>query len=154
MANYDLYKGRNTGQSPKFGTFWLHSKINFAENQMSANDTADLLKLKDKWVIRDSYYRMTTLSGSAATADLGTHLSTNSTYTDQGIAAGIDLSTGINDWTQGTPDPDANQIILTASRFVFIEILGAAISDGVFELLLEIVAGPDDAEPADMNIED
>jgi hypothetical protein len=155
MANYDLYKGNNTGQSPKFGTFWLHFKLNFAQNNFAANDTADLIKLKDKWIVRDSYWRVTTASTSVATADIGIHTATNSTYTDQGIVAGasLDLSTA-TDWAQDTIDPDANQKILTADSFVFIENLSATTSDGVVEVLIEVVAGPDDAEPCDMNIED
>ena len=155
MANYDLYKGNNTGQAPKFGTFWLHFKLDFSKQNFAANDTADLIKLKDKWVVRDSYWRVTTASASAATADVGTHVATNSTYTDQGIVAGtsLDLSTA-SDWAQGTIDPDANQLILAADRFVFIENLSATTSDGVVEILLEVFAGPDDAEPCDMNIED
>jgi hypothetical protein len=152
MANYDLYKGRNTGQSPKFGTFWLHVKVNFSENNLAANDTADLIKLKDKWVVRDSYWRMTVASTAANTFDIGTHVATNSTYTDQGIAAGAASTAG--DWAQGVIDPDANQLILTADRFLFIENLGATVSDGILEVMVEVFAGPDDAEPCDMNIED
>jgi hypothetical protein len=155
MANYDLYKGRNTGQSPKFGTFWLHVKVDFTKDKFSANDTADLIKLKDKWVIRDSYTRMSTASTSTGTIDIGTHVATNSTYTDQGIKAGLDVDNSSEaDWVQQTADPDGNQIILTADRFLFIEALGATIDDGILEIMLEVFAGPDDAEPCDMNIED
>jgi len=153
MAVYDLYKtAASPSQAPRFGTFWLYAKVNFAENPMAVSDVARLMKIKDKWVVRDSYWRMTVASTAANTFDIGFNDAGSAVYTNQGILAGGASAAG--DWAQGVVDPDANQKICTTDGYIFVENLTAAVYDGVLEVMVEVFAGPDDAEPVDANIDD
>jgi hypothetical protein len=131
------------------GSFWLYAKLDFSRQPLAAGDSAKIMNLKDKWIVADSYWRQTVASTAANTYDIGT-VDATGTYasTDQGILAG-GASTA-SDWTQGVPDRDANQIICTVDRIVFVENLTATVTDGVLEVMLEIIAGPDDNEPVDM----
>jgi len=138
--------------APKMGTFWLYAKLDFSKNPLGIGDSAKIMKVKDLWVIRDSYWRCSTATTAANTWDIGTVDATGTfASTDQGIGAA--LTSGASDWTQGTADPDANQIILTVDRWVFVSNNTAACTDGVLEVMLEIMAGPQDNEPADMQFQ-
>lgn len=151
MAAYDFMKLQpSPSNSPRMGTFWLYAKLDFSKNPLATGDSAKIMKLRDKWVVTDSYWRQTTASTAANTYDIGTVDSTSYASTDQGILAGGASTAG--DWAQGVPDRDANQIVLTEDRFVFVENLTADVTDGVLEVMLEIMAGPDDNEPADADI--
>lgn len=132
--------------APKMGTFWLYAKLDFSKNPLGIADSAKIMKVRDKWVIADSYWRTSGCTG-AGTIDIGTVDATGAfASTDAGI--GSALASTSNDWTQGIPDRDANQIILTVDRWVFVSCNTAALTDGNYEVLLEIIAGPDDNEPA------
>ena len=151
MAAYNFMKLQpSPSNAPRMGTFWLYAKLDFSRNPLGIGDSAKIMKLKDKWIVGDSYWRQTTASTAANTYDIGTVDASSFASTDQGIGAG--LASSASDWAQGVPDRDANQIILTEDRYVFVENLTAAVTDGVLEVMLEIIAGPDDNEPADMDI--
>jgi hypothetical protein len=148
MAAYDftiLQPG--FGNSPTMGTFWVYKKLDLSLNPLAIADSAKIIKLKDLWVVMDSYWRMTIASTAGNTWDIGTVDASSYASTDQGILAGGSSAAG--NWAQGVPDRDANQIILTEDRWVFVENLTAAVYDGVLEVMLEIMAGPDDNEAVD-----
>ena len=150
MAAYDftiLQPG--FGNAPKMGTFWVYKKLDFSAQPLAIADSAKIIKLKDLWVIMDSYWRQTVASTAANTYDIGTVDASSYASTDQGIGAG--LTSGAGNWAQGVPDRDANQIVLTEDRWVFVENLTAAVTDGILEVMLEIMAGPEDNEPVDHN---
>lgn len=137
--------------SPKMGSFWLYSKLDFHQTPLLDDGTAKIMKLKDLWVIRDSYWRCTTASSGASTFDIGISAASTYAHTTHEILA--DGASSAGNWAQGSIEP-ATPTILTADSIVFVEIEVAAITDGVLEVMLEIIAGPDDNEPADMQFED
>jgi hypothetical protein len=151
MATYDYYKEfASPSEGPKTGSFILYCRLDFAKQNMAANDVCRLAKLKAGWIIRDSYYRMPgTASTSTATMDLGT----TADGTGQEIAAGIDLDAiGNAVWNQGVIDCDGTTESVDADSYLTAECLGAAASTGVLEVMLEILAAPVDTEPADADI--
>lgn len=132
---------------PRAGIFPLYVKIDFstpAHKLAAAADYLVVAKLLKNWIILDSYYKMPTASTSAATIDIGT------TYDGSGqeVAAGVDISTGLTGWTQGSLLSGALEIV-DADSYLTVEALSAAISDGVLEILLLVAAGMDESEPAD-----
>ena len=148
MADYNFMKLQpSPSNAPRMGTFWLYAKLDFSKNPVGIGDSMKIMKVKDKWVITDSYWRQTVASTGASTMDIGTVDATGTfASTDQGILnAG---ASGAGDWAQAKPDRDADQIVLTVDRWVFCSNNTAARTDGVFEVMLEIMAGPDDNEPA------
>ena len=152
MAAYNfMILQPSPSNAPCMGTFWLYAKLDFSRDPLGIGDSAKIMKVKDLWVIRDSYWRQTVASTAANTYDIGVDGVGTYASTDQGIGAG--LTSGASNWTQGVPDPDGNQIILTEDSIVFVENLTAAVTDGVLEVMLEIMAGPEDNEPADMQHE-
>jgi len=143
MAAYDFTKLQpSPSNASRMGTFWLYAKLDFSLNPLAIADSAKIMKLMDKWIVRDSYWRMTTASTAANTFDIGYVVASSYASTNQGILAGG--TSGAGNWAQGVIDPDAHQLICAADYWVFVENLTAAVTDGVLEVMLEIVAGPDD----------
>ena len=138
------------------GVWSLYVKINFAEDQMAANDIFQLAKLKNGWIILSSWYRMPgTASTSTATMDIGT----TKDGTGQEIAAGLDLdSIGNDDWNVGVITPDhadgSKYQVRTSDTYLTCEALGSTVTDGVLEINLQILSSLGDSEPVDMNIDD
>jgi hypothetical protein len=149
MATYD--KTQMSQGNVKSGMFTVYSKINFTQHNMADADFFRLAKLKDGWIVMAAFYRMT-VSASAATMDLG--ITKNGT--GQEIKAGLDISTATTDWTVSANTIDG----LTAygelgdDTYVTCEAIGAAVADGVLEIMILCLASPADSEPCDMNIDD
>jgi hypothetical protein len=73
MAAYNFMKLQpSPSNAPRMGTFWLYAKLDFSLNPLAVADSAKIMYLKDKWVVTDSYWRMTTASTAANTFDIGT----------------------------------------------------------------------------------
>ena len=148
MAAYDFRTLQpSPSNAPRMGTFWIYAKLDFSKQPLGIGDSAKIGTVKDQWVISDSYWRQTVASTAGNTYDIGTVDATAYASTDQGI--GVGLASAASDWAQGVPDRDGDQIILTEDRIVFVENLTAAVTDGILEVLLEIIAGPDDNEAVD-----
>ena len=132
----------------RMGTFWLYAKLDFNKNPLGIADSAKIMKVRDKWVIADSYWRQLVASTAGNTYDIGVVDATGAyASTDNGILSGGASTAG--DWAQGVPDRDADQIVLTVDSIVFVENLTADVTDGIVEVLLEIIAGPEDNEPVE-----
>jgi hypothetical protein len=137
--------------SPQMGTFWLYAKLDFAKTPILDDGSAKILNVKDKWVIRDSYWRCTVASTGSSTFDIGIDpVAGGYAHTDHSILA--DGASSAGNWAQGTIDPDST-VSITVDSIVFVEIEVADITDGVLEVMLEVMAGPDDNEPADMEFD-
>jgi hypothetical protein len=137
--------------SPKMGTFWLYQKLDFSKTPILDDGSAKIMRVKDLWVIRDSYWRCTVASSAASTFDIGIDsIAGGYAHTDHSILA--DGASSAGNWAQGSIEP-ATPTILTVDSIVFVEIEVAAITDGILEVMLEIVAGPEDNEPADMQFD-
>jgi len=123
-------------------TFWLYAKVDFAKQNMAANDVLELMVIKDKWVLLKGMTRTLVASDGDATCDIGT------TSGGQELDVAADQYAA-GDWvtmsvltTTGTPAP----IFLSADGFIYLENLEAACTSGIFEVAIEVYAGPEDAE--------
>ena len=159
MAIYNYYKEFHSSgtQAPCFPTFWLYAKVDFNKQPLGINDDLRLFKIKDKWVLRNGYTRCLVASGVANTIDLGT--AQNGTELDTAANAN-----SAGDWLQmdtlgivivdDTADVNVTQIPVTADGYVWLDNNTAAASSGVFEVMLEVMVSPNDAEGTDSLTED
>lgn len=131
------------GEAPTFGSFWVHAIVDLDKhyrqerNTSAASDDFQVIKTRNKWIIRDSYYRVTGACDATVTLNFGT------SEAGTEIAAAVD-GTATSNWTQGTIDPQGNQEFLTADGWIWLMIDTAATDQGKVEFMIEFVAGPDD----------
>jgi hypothetical protein len=140
MATLDL--SRMAGGSPKPGAFWLNAELNFREHNATANDIFRIMKLRDGWIIRDSYWRIVQVGTSGTDWHIGKHDDTDS------IIAITD-PTSATDWAQGSYTPAATWTP-NDDEFVEIKVVAAAETQGILRVMIEIVAGQDQNEPSAM----
>jgi len=134
MASYEYYKRKDTGShipSLKPGSNWFFIRVQPALQYMSTADTLKLFKTKNHWVFLNGFSRITTPTTAAATADIGT------TGTGQEYTAALDLDNAADTWTRFTAGDDDAPVAITEDGYVYFECLGAAIIDGVIDLLFE-----------------
>jgi len=150
MATYNIVGYNTVANPPTFGSFWIYIRMDISDMMdrgmvrrpgLLTGDYVYLAKLRDKWVIRDSYIRI------PEAADTGTQYNIGYSAAGTQIAAivdGTDTAT-YADWVQGTIDPNDSIASLTADAYLQVHMnAGGPTDNGVLELLLEIVAGPDD----------
>ena len=141
MATFDYRKTPNAIRpaTPKPGINLFYTKIDFSDRNLAANDTLELMPIKDGWIITDSYYRFSTASTSTGTADLGTSSG------GQEIAAAVDVDGALTAWTVGTITEEGAAVAeVTADGHIFYECLTQPITDGIFELMIEVIIAPGD----------
>ena len=149
MANYDYYREHQSpSNAPKGnGTFWLYAKLDFAKQNMDAADNLLIFKTKDKWLLTRGYTRTLVATDGDATADIGT-------------AAGgqqLDIAQdpyAAGDWVEMSVLAGGAEIALTADGYIYYECLEASVTSGITEVIIEVYAGPDDAEGTDSLTED
>jgi hypothetical protein len=107
--------------------------VDFADQNMQANDVLRLFKIKNHWIIKSHLGRRITASDGNATADIGT------TSGGQEIDAAFDQQAGATTWAQGSVGLDDAPVAVTADGHVFFENLTAACLSGQSEFLFEIV---------------
>jgi hypothetical protein len=131
--------------SSTMGTFWLYKKLDFFKNPLATDDSAKIFKCANKWVLMDSYYRVPDATTAANTWDIG-HVDATGAFasTDQSIL--VAGTSGTKDWTQMIVDRDANQIMLTVDSWIFVSNNTAACASGILEVMIEVMAGPEDNE--------
>lgn len=140
MATYDYYKEHQSpSQAPRFGTFWLYAKVDFSKQNMATSDVCKIMQVRDKWVLTRAFWRCLSASTAAATVDIGT------TSGGQEISAG-EATDSAGDWTLSDTVKSGGEVSLTADGYIYLECLTADLSDGVFEVAIEVFAGPEDAE--------
>lgn len=136
MASYDYYKRRDTGGTiPSLvpGSNWFFVRVQPALQNMSIADTLKLFKTKNHWIIKDGFSRILTPTTGAATADIGI------SGTGQEFTAGLDLDSASDTWVRFTAGDDDAPVAITADGYVYFECLGAAITDGIIDLMFEVV---------------
>ena len=137
------------GGNPKAGSFWMFARVDFSEYPtLATGDSIRIGKVKDGWIIMNSYWRMPTASTSTGTADIGFGAAGQSD-----IVSAADLSGANTDWTAGTITGGA-ELNITADEHLVITVDTAVATDGILEVMYEVVAYPSDTEPADANIDD
>lgn len=147
MANIDYYKEYPyPSQNCKPGSFWLFQRVDFRKKPAAQNDVFRILKLKDQWIIRESYYRIAVGSDQGADWEIGINGATT------GIAD-VSTTTTAADWVAGSYT-SAAPYLNGQDRYIEVKVTDAAESKGVLEVMVEIVAFVNNAEPVDMNIDD
>ena len=152
MSTYDYYREHQSpSNAPKGnGTFWLYAKVDFAKQNMVAADVLKLFKVKDKWLLLKGITRTLVASDGNATCDIGT------TSGGQQLDVAADQYAA-GDWVTMsvlTATGAAAPIALTADGYIYLENLEATCTSGIFEVAIEVYAGPFDAEGTDSLTED
>jgi len=140
MATLDL--SRLAGGSPKPGAFWLNAELNFREHNAEANDIFRIMKLRDGWIIRDSYWRIIEIGTSGTDWEIGKH---------DGTTSIVDITdpTTKTDWAQGSYTPAATWVP-NDDEFVEVKVTAAAETIGIVRVMIEVVAGIGQNEPMPM----
>jgi hypothetical protein len=142
MSTFNYYREFQSGMNaPKAnGAFWLYAKVDFAKQNMAAADVLKLFKIKDKWLLLRGFTRTLVASDGDATCDIGT--TSGGQELDQ---AADQFAAG--DWvTMSALTGTAAAIAITADGYIFLEDLEATCTSGIFEVMIEVYAGLDDAE--------
>jgi hypothetical protein len=141
MATYDYYKeNQSPSPSPRANaTVWMYCKFDFSKQNMAANDVARIFQVRDKWLLLRGFIRCLTATGVANTIDIGTSSG------GQQLDAGFNTNSA-GDWTIMDTLKSAGEIALTADGYIFLENLTNAASSGIVEVMIEVYAGPEDAE--------
>ena len=149
MTTYNYYREHQSPMNaPKGnGTFWLYAKVDLAKQNLSTNDDLKVFKVKDKWLLLRGFWRCVTASGVSNTIDIGT------------ASAGTQLDTAANansagDWIIMDTLKSGGEISLSADGYIWAENNIAAATSGIFEIMIEVYAGPEDAEGTDSYTED
>jgi hypothetical protein len=144
MATYDHYKREFPKvQAPVFGSFWMFAEIDFATWPAAQNDIYRLFKIRDGWIIGESYTRIITAT------DLGSDW-------EVGINGGteiVDLSNpaAATDWVAGTITRAAPRLVGADNEFVTVQVTDAAETKGKLQVMIEVIADPTMSEPAEMD---
>ena len=139
MTTFDLtHKAMG---NPKSGLFTLYTKIDFSKDVSlaAAEDNIKIFETNAGWLIVDSRHRMPTASTSAGTIDVGTAESGNNIDSD------IDADAGLTAWTAS--DALNAAAVACADGHIWVEAIAAAITDGILEVFLTILAPPNDDDP-------
>ena len=147
MATYASYKTHPfPSQNCKPGSFWLFYELDFKHQPAAANDVFRIMKLKDQWIIRESYVRIKT--GSALSADWEVGIAGATTAIKD-----LDTTTTAGDWQAGSYT-SAAPYLNGSDRYIEVKVTDAAETAGCLQVMIEVVAFVDNAEPVDMNIDD
>jgi len=138
MATYNYYKEHT--DMIKFptlrpGSNWVYVEVDFAKQNMQANDVLKLFKIKNHWIIKVNFGRRITASDGNATADIGPDSAGG--YND--IDSAFDQQAGATTWAICSAATDNAPLAVTADGYVYFENLAAACVSGRSEFLFEIV---------------
>lgn len=141
MANFDYYKlQQGTYPAIKPGSNWFHIIIDPSlvhglrpngQTGMLNADNLLVLKTYANTTFKSGFWRVIRATDGDSTADLG------STAGGQQFHAGMDINAAVTNWARVTTPDDAVPVIFTAG-YVYWENLGATITSGQVELLIEI----------------
>lgn len=140
MAEYELYKTQQALGSVKPGSCWFHIRIDFAKQNFAQNDTAKILEVKNHWVLKSGFTRVSTATDGASTLDIGTSSGGNQ------LDDAVDIDSTTDTWLRMDTLDDDGPIALTADGYIYIKVLDAAVSSGVVDIMLEIIIPVWDAE--------
>ena len=135
MASYDYYKRKDTGSAiPSLvpGDNWFFIRIQPALQNMSTGDTLKLFKVKNHWVMRQGFTRITTATTAGALADIGTSAGGNELDTN------LDIDSTSDTWIKMDTVTDDSPVPIEADGYIYFECLIADITDGVIDLMMEI----------------
>jgi hypothetical protein len=146
MATIKHYNRQaSKSQAPRFGSFWMFAEIDFATWPAAQNDILHIFKLKDQWIVRESYYKITTGSDLGADWEIGINGGTE--------IADVATTTTAADWVAGTITSAAPRLV-GADEYVSVQVTDAAETKGKLQVMIEVIAPADNCEPVDANIDD
>jgi hypothetical protein len=145
MATYNVTAGQNSG-NPRPGDFWLHATLDFQKNNAAENDVFRVLKLKQGWLVSNSFYKVKKAGTSGTDWEVGY----NGATTD---IVDITDPTATTEWTQGSEEPSSPYQV-TADKYIEVKVTSGPETSGVLMLMFNIVAGIDEGLMPDMNIDD
>jgi hypothetical protein len=121
----------------------MYYKLDFSKQPAAANDIFNIFKIKDLWIIRESYYRIKTGSALGADWEIGIGGGTE--------IADVSTTTTAADWVAGSYT-SAAPYLNGSDQYITVQVTDAAETAGCLEVMLEIIAAPDNCEPIDMDI--
>jgi hypothetical protein len=138
MATYNVMAEQNCGNIQP-GSNWIYLELDFTKHNGAIGDVFRLYKLKNGWIVNDSYYKVQEALTTNGDLDIG--------YSATGATNIVDLNThAAGAWVRGSDTPAAQQIF-TANEYVTVTPQTANISSGKVAVLLQVIAPHDLAEP-------
>lgn len=142
MTLYAYHKEHQESLLPtiKPGSNWFFFRIKPALQNLQANDDITLCEVKNHWVLKCGFTRVTTPTTGAATMDIGTAAGGNQ------LDDAIDIDSATDTWLRMDTLDDDGPIALTADGYIYARNLDAAVYDGVIDIMLEIIVPAWDTE--------
>ena len=107
---------------------------------MAQNDTALICEVFDHWIVKCGFTRATVATTGAASMDIGT------TSTGLELDAAVAIDSGTDTWLRCDTVDDDGPVAITDDGYLYIEVLDAAIDDGITDVMLEIIVPAWDTE--------
>ena len=118
----------------KPGSNWVWIRVDFQLQAGAATDVYNLYEVKNHWIVKQGFYRVTTDGGVAtATFDVQTNVTTND------MTAAIDLDRGDDVMTRFTAVDDDAPIPIVANGLITGTLNTEAAGSGIIDLFFEII---------------
>jgi hypothetical protein len=136
MATYNIASKSMGSNRPGF--FTAFAELDFSKHNAAANDIFRLIKLKNGWIVRDSYYKVKAVGTSGTDWEVGVKDATT------GIVDVTD-PTSTTAWTQGSYTPAAT-FTPGEDEYIEVKVTAGAETIGKLLVMVEIFAGIDESE--------
>lgn len=150
MATYDYYKlQQGSYPSIKPGSNWFHIRVDanvfeeYFRTTIAAGDILRLMEVKNHWIIKNGFTRVTDPTTAAATGDL-----------EVAVANELDNAAALNNaadtWIRTDGSDDDAPLAITADGYVLLTINAQAFDhNSVLDIMLEVIVSPWDVERVD-----
>jgi hypothetical protein len=138
MATYNIASKSMGNNKP--GKFMVFAELDFAKHNAAANDIFRLIKLKNGWIVTDSYYKVKSVGTSGTDWEVGVKDATT------GI---VDITdpTSTTAWAQGAYQQDgAAEFVPAEDEYIEVKVTAGAETIGKLLVAVEIFAGIDESE--------
>ena len=136
MATYNI-ASKSMG-SNKPGSVVMFAILDFAKHNAASGDIFRLIKLKNGWIVRDSWYKIMSAGTSGTDWELGVKDATT------GIVDVTDPTTA-GAWTQGAYKAGA-EFVPAEDEYIEVKVTAGAETVGKVGVAVEIFIGIDEAE--------
>lgn len=133
MATLSYHKLQQGALTHKPGSNWWWIRLDFALMPAAQNDTLKIAETKNHWILKSCLNRTTVACTGAATMDLGTGASGNQ------IDDAIDIDSGTDTWLRADTLDDDGPVAITADGYIYATVLDAAVSNGIIDVMLEVI---------------
>jgi hypothetical protein len=136
MATYNVASKAMGSNRP--GSFTVFAELDFSKHNAAANDIFRIIKWKNGWIIRDSWYKVKSVGTSGTDWEIGRSGATTA-------IKDITDPTSTTAWTQGSYKAGAEYAV-TADGWCEVKVTAGAETIGKLLVALEIFAGIDESE--------